>query len=99
MMKRVEPVVDPELAKVYPKQWCATAEIFTRDGKKYFKKIEYPKGDPENPLSWNEMIARFHELTGRIIPKDQRAKIIEQIKRLEKIDNLKNWSSVLLKKR
>jgi len=98
MMKRVELVVDPELAKVYPQQWCATAEILTRDGKKYFKTIESPQGDPENPLSWDEMIARFHELTGRIIPKDQRGKIIEQIRRLEKIDDLKNWSSALLKK-
>jgi hypothetical protein len=44
------------------------------------------------------MIARFHELTGRIIPKNQRSKIIEQISRLEKIDDMKKWSSVLLKR-
>jgi len=53
MMRRVECVTDSDLEKTFPKQWCATAEIFTKDGKRYFTKVEYCKGDPENSLSWD----------------------------------------------
>jgi 2-methylcitrate dehydratase PrpD len=49
VMRLVECVVDPELDNTFPKQWCATAEISTREGKKHFAKGEYCKGDPENP--------------------------------------------------
>ena len=39
MMKRVECVADPDLEKTFPKQWCATAEIYTKDGKRYFTNL------------------------------------------------------------
>lgn len=98
MMRKVECVIDPELDQTFPKQWRATAEILIKEGKRYSATVEYPKGDPENPLSWEEMIERFHELTGRIMKKDQRLKIIEEVRRLEGVKDLHKWSSLLLRK-
>lgn len=99
MMRQVECMVDPDLDQTFPKQWCATAEIFTKDGKRYFTKIEYPKGDPENPLSWEELIKKFHDLSGRFMTKERRLKIVDQVKNLEKIQNIKKWSPLLLQNR
>ncbi|MBM4278429.1 MAG: MmgE/PrpD family protein [Deltaproteobacteria bacterium] len=97
MMKRVEYAVDPELDETFPRQWCATAEIFTNDGKRYFTRIEYPKGDPENPLSWEELTEKFHDLSGRLWEKERRIKIVDQVKNLEKVPDLKKWSSLFLR--
>jgi 2-methylcitrate dehydratase PrpD len=99
MMRRVECATDPELEKTFPKQWCATAEIFTKDGKRFFTKVEYCKGDPENPLSWDELIEKFHDLSSRFMTKERRLKIVYQVKRLEKNQNLQKWSSLLLRNR
>jgi 2-methylcitrate dehydratase PrpD len=99
VMRLVECVVDPELDRTFPKQWCATAEILTKDGKRYFVKIEYPKGDPENPLTWEEMIERFHGMTGRFLTKERRLKIVDQVRSLEKIRDIQKWSPLLLKDR
>jgi 2-methylcitrate dehydratase PrpD len=99
MMSRVDCFVDPDLEKTFPKQWCATAEILTKDGQTCFVKIEYPKGDPENPLSWEELIEKFHELSGRFFTKERRSRIIEGVKELEKIKDFSKWSSVLLRNR
>ena len=98
MMRKVECIIDPELDRTFPKQWRATAEILTEDEKRYSTTVEYPKGDPENPLSWEEMIERFHELTGQIIKKDQRLKIVEAVERLDGIKDMRKWSSQLLRK-
>jgi 2-methylcitrate dehydratase PrpD len=98
MMDRVECFVNTDLDRTYPKQWEATAEIVTRDGKRYDSRIAFPKGDPENPLTWDEMIGKFHDLTGRIYPKEQRMRIIDQVRRLETIGDLRKWSPLLLKK-
>ncbi len=99
MMRQVECVVDPDLDKTFPKQWCATAEIFTKDGKRYFTKIEYPKGDPENPLSWDEVIEKFNDLSSRSLTKERCLKIVDQVRKLEEIRDLQRWSSLLLRNR
>jgi len=98
-MRQVECVVDPDLDQTFPKQWCATAEIFTKDGKRYFTKIEYPKGDPENPLTWEEIIEKFHDLTGRLMGREQRLKIVDQVRSFEAIRDLRKWSPLLLRNR
>jgi 2-methylcitrate dehydratase PrpD len=98
MMRKVECNVDPELERTFPKQWRATAEILTEEEKRYSTTIEYPKGDPENPLSWVEMKERFHDLTGRIMKKEQRLKIIAEVERLDGIKDIGKWSSLLLRK-
>jgi 2-methylcitrate dehydratase PrpD len=97
MMERVECNEDPDLERAYPKQWCATVEILTKNGKRYFTKVEYCKGDPENPLSWEELIEKFHDLSGRFLTKKRRLKIIDQVRNFEKIQDLKKWSSILLR--
>jgi len=97
MMKRVRCMEDPELEKVYPKQWPATAEIKTKDGRTFFTRIDYPKGDPENPLSWDELIEKFDRVTSSIYSKARRQKVIEQVRVIEKAGNLKPWTSILLK--
>jgi len=99
MMRRVECFVEPDLDKTFPKQWCATVEILTKEGKRYFTKIEYPKGDPENPLTWEEMIEKFCDLSGRFMTKERRLKIVNQVRELEKVRDLSRWSSLLLRDR
>jgi len=99
MMDRVLCVEDPELEKVFPKQWPATAEVKTKDGRTFSARIDYPKGDPENPLSWDELIEKFNGLTSSIYSKARREKFIEQVTKIEGIGNLKQWTSILLKDR
>jgi 2-methylcitrate dehydratase PrpD len=97
-MRKVECIVDPELDRNFPKQWRATAEILTEDRKQYSTTVEYPRGDPENPLSWEEMVERFDDLAGRIMKKDHRTKLVEALKKLDGVKDMRKWSSQFLRK-
>ena len=97
LMEKVYCVKNPELDKVYPKHWPATAEIKTKDGKVFSTRLEYPKGDPENPLTWDELIKKFNGLSSTVYSEAQREKMIEQVKNIDNIENLKPWASILLK--
>jgi 2-methylcitrate dehydratase PrpD len=99
MMRRVECFIEPDLERTFPKQWPATVEILTKDGKKYFTRVEYCKGDPENPLSWEEVIDKFNDLSGRSLTKERQLKIVNQVRRLERIGDLGRWSKILLRNR
>jgi hypothetical protein len=43
-----------------------------KDGKKYFTRVEYCKWDPENPLTWDELIEKFNDLSSGVITKVRR---------------------------
>ena len=87
----------PPWKKVFPNSGPGTAKIVTTDGKVYKTLVEYPKGDPENPLSWEELIEKFHEMSGGTYKREQRLKIIDQVRGLERIDDFQQWSPLLLK--
>lgn len=99
MMERVECIEDSDLERTYPRQWCATVEILTKGGQRYFTKIEYPRGDPENPLSWDEVIEKFDNLVGRSMTRERRLRVAAGVRRLEEIRDIKRWSPLLLRDR
>jgi 2-methylcitrate dehydratase PrpD len=95
MMQKVRVHFDPSLEKTFPRQWAGTSRIVTSNGREYTAKVEYPKGDPENPLSQEDLIAKFHDLSGGIFDKSQRAMIVEQVRGLERIDDFSKWATLL----
>jgi 2-methylcitrate dehydratase PrpD len=81
---------DPELTRLYPHKWPSRVEIELANGKIYKGYCEYPKGDPENPLSEKELIEKFDKLCGDILTKDAKERIIGLVLNLEKVDDVTN---------
>jgi 2-methylcitrate dehydratase PrpD len=79
MMGKVTLVKDSRLEETFPREWPARVAILLEDGCRYEKYVRYPKGDPENPLTWDEMAAKFRSLAGRVLSADRCDRIIEQI--------------------
>jgi len=50
--------------------------------------VDYPKGDPENPVSFDEIEVKFNQLTERYIDSDKRKKFIETVKNLEQVGDI-----------
>jgi 2-methylcitrate dehydratase PrpD len=88
MMDRVECVEDPTLEEEFPVKWPASVTITSKDGKKYTTRVEYPKGDPENALTWQELIDKFDNLTSVVYKPEKKSKIIEYVKNLDKQNSL-----------
>jgi 2-methylcitrate dehydratase PrpD len=62
MMRNIECVADAELSKGYPGQRAAQVEIETADGRKFAHFQPTRKGDPEMPLTDDELNDKFLEL-------------------------------------
>lgn len=71
VMKKIQVYVDPELDAMYPGRWPARVTIET--GRGIFKGgTDYPKGDPENPVSREELEKKFYTLVQPVLG-DKRA--------------------------
>ena len=78
MMGRVVVLKDSSLEKNFPKEWPASASIQLRDGRRFENFIRHPQGDPLNPLSFDELAAKFRSLAGAALPAEQCDRIVEQ---------------------
>lgn len=83
LMERVICVSNDAIEKEFPDKWPAEVEIVTRDGRKFRKHLEFPKGDPENPLSWDEIIEKFNSLAAAVLDAERRAAIIHRVRAVD----------------
>jgi 2-methylcitrate dehydratase PrpD len=67
MMAKVTLVKDARLEETFPREWPARVVISLVSGLRHEKFVRYPKGDPENPLTWDEMTAKFRALAAPIL--------------------------------
>ncbi len=73
-------VVDPEVEVRYPQHWTARVEVELDDGSVYAHNIASPKGDPDNPLSRDEIEVKFRLLCefGGVVSVDEADALMAQ---------------------
>ncbi len=59
LLKRIEVVANDEIDALFPGVKRAIATITTEDGREFVETVDAAKGSPENPLSDDELIAKF----------------------------------------
>ena len=94
LMNRVRCVASPELETEFPRKWPASACIQTRQGQTFSSKIEYPKGDPENALSWDELTQKFKGLSLPVFSTPRADEIIATVRSLESATDISGLSSL-----
>lgn len=62
LTKKVVISGDEELSRMVPDKRVAIVTVKQNDGKEFFCRVDYPKGEPENPLSQDELYEKFSSL-------------------------------------
>ncbi len=83
-LNKIVVVADPEIEKVFPALQRVMVTITTTDGREFSKQLDYPKGDPRNPLTDKEVEEKFEALAGPVMTAEARRKAIDAIWSLEK---------------
>jgi 2-methylcitrate dehydratase len=94
-LKKVEVVADPEIEKVFPALQRAIVSIHTTDGREFTRQLDYPKGDPRNPLTDREVEEKFEALAEPVLSKAARRKVIDAVWGLEKLDSVTTLMQML----
>src|SRR5271169_5411930 len=83
-LNKIVVVADPQIEKVFPALQRVVATIQTSDGREFSKQLDYPKGDPRNPLTDKEVEEKFETLAGPVMTHAAQRKAIDGIWSLEK---------------
>jgi 2-methylcitrate dehydratase len=94
-LKKVEVVADPEIEKVFPALQRVVVNITTIEGRTFSKQLDYPKGDPRNPLTDAEVEEKFAALADGVLSAGAQKKLIDAIWRLEKVGSVSKLMSLM----
>ncbi len=71
---------DSRIDKNYPAEWGTRVEVSMINGSHFEHWMSHPKGDPENPLSWDELIAKFHVLVEPVLGAERCSEIVAAVR-------------------
>jgi 2-methylcitrate dehydratase PrpD len=94
LAQRVRISVDPELDQLFPEKTVARVTIHTGRGT-FTTTVEYPRGNPENPLSDAELAEKFRSLTAEVVGEERSAEMEVAVDHLEQMDNVKRLAELL----
>jgi 2-methylcitrate dehydratase PrpD len=94
LMKKVHCFRGEDLEIEFPKKWPARVKIETTKGT-FSDRIDYPKGDPENPLTWEEMITKFNYVTNPVYDGSQQKQLVTKVRSMEEIGEISDLSDLL----
>ncbi len=84
-LQKVEVVADPEIEKVFPALQRVIVRIDTSDGRSFSKQLDYPKGDPRNPLTDQEVEEKFSALAEGVLSAGAQKRVKETVWNLERV--------------
>jgi 2-methylcitrate dehydratase PrpD len=85
LMRRIEVVDEKELSAVVPGKRPAIVELTTKAGATHRHRVDYRKGDPENPLTAEELERKFLDLSRSRLGEAEARAVVGQIGRLEQV--------------
>jgi 2-methylcitrate dehydratase len=69
LLAKIQVVQEPEFEPLFPKLQPCEVTIRTKDGRELSDRMDYPMGDPRNPMTPKQMEDKFDALTeGRLTP-------------------------------
>ncbi len=89
LMEKVELITEPEIDQAYPEQWGAVLEIKLTTGEVWNKETDFPKGDPENPVTAGAVQEKFMKLSKNVNEVNP-ADFAEQVLQLENLNRLQD---------
>jgi 2-methylcitrate dehydratase len=94
-LKKVEVVADAEIEKLFPALQRVIVTIHTADGRALERQLDYPKGDPRNPLSDREVEEKFEALAAPVLSKTMQRQVMDAVWKLGQLESVSSLMRLL----
>ena len=81
--------VDDEAERVWPKRYPAQVDITLNDGAVLRSRVEWPKGDPENPATEAELREKFTSLAAPVLGAPATVTLYGELRGLASLANVR----------
>jgi len=78
LASRVDVEVDPEVDAIYPGRYAGIVTVVLNDGRRFRRRVDDPKGMPENPMAPADFTAKFMSLAGPVVGEADAEEVLAQ---------------------
>ncbi|MBI1928805.1 MmgE/PrpD family protein [Candidatus Poribacteria bacterium] len=86
--ERIEVVGDESIDPLFPAQYTTIIEVTTTDGRQFSERVDYARGCPENPMTREELGAKYFTLTEPEIGRGRAEHIRDWVDNLEAVEDI-----------
>ncbi|RMD50303.1 MAG: MmgE/PrpD family protein [Ignavibacteria bacterium] len=79
VIDKIKGVPSIEFEKMFPAKQPSEVIIKTKDGRQYSEYMEYPKGDPREPMTMDDIETKFNSLSSNVLSEEKQKSIKETI--------------------
>lgn len=84
MQKRVTAVLEPEIVALGKDKVIYEIDLVTTDGRSFTERSDdLYRGGPRNPLTWDELVAKFSDCSRALFGEEQRDAIVVSVRNLD----------------
>jgi 2-methylcitrate dehydratase len=94
-LRKVEVIADPEIEKVFPALQRVVVTLRRNDGREFTRQLDFPKGDPRNPLTDAEVEEKFAALAEGVLSERAQKRVKDAVWGLEKIGSVSQLMALL----
>ena len=95
MMARIKIVADPSLNARYPGTLASVVEMETKTRGTLKNQVIYPKGNMKNPMTEDDVVAKYRALCAGAIDNDKSEQILQRLLDLDQADALQELFDLL----
>ena len=96
LLPKIKVVADPEIDRLFPGVKRAIVRITTTGGAVYEEQVDHAKGSPENPMSDDEIVAKFRANAGAVLTPPKQERVIEATLALEDFADVGEYMQLLV---
>lgn len=85
VIDKIKGEASEEFEKMFPAKQPSKVVVKTKDGKEYSEYLEYPKGDPREPMTVEDLEAKFNSLSAELLNKSRQREVKDAIFKCERL--------------
>ncbi|MBC8506038.1 MAG: MmgE/PrpD family protein [Anaerolineales bacterium] len=96
LLSKIKVVADPEIDALFPGVKRARVSITTTGGSTHTAQVDHAKGSPQNPMSDEEIVAKFRANAEGVVSTQRQDEIIETTWKFEDVEDIGMYMRLLV---
>ena len=88
LMQKIKVEVTEEAQQAYPDAMLDTVEVVTKSGERLKERVPHHRGHYMNPMTDEELEAKFYSLTQGLLSESQISRLLERLWNLEQVEDI-----------
>ncbi|MCH8012664.1 MAG: MmgE/PrpD family protein [Candidatus Marinimicrobia bacterium] len=95
VIHKIKGEASEEFEAMFPEKQPSRVTIHLKDGREFSAYLEYPKGDPREPMTMEDLEAKFNALSEELITPDRQLEIRDMIFSCESMESVREFMEQL----